>query len=86
MALSPTYLCIQCSFISTPGAREEHVKIKRHVFCRFLLSDSYTFSHIKLALESRSGYLHCGICEDFVYDPKLESIRNQIHALANGIT
>ena len=29
------------------------------------------------AIESRSGCLYCGLCNDFIYDPKFEKIRIQ---------
>lgn len=76
--ISPTYLCVQCSRISTFEGQNEHVKSKKHVFGK-------NFEHVvcalltwHLAVESRLGFLFCGICNDFVYDPELEQRRMKI--------
>ncbi|MCJ1394973.1 hypothetical protein MMC18_007854 [Xylographa bjoerkii] len=57
--LRPTYSCLQCNTISSMEDRELHSHEKRH----------------RLSIESRSGCLYCGMCDDFVYDPTFEKIR-----------
>ncbi len=36
------------------------------------------------AVESRSGFLYCAFCDDFVYDAELERIRAQIRTACKG--
>ncbi|MCJ1322384.1 hypothetical protein MMC15_007732 [Xylographa vitiligo] len=57
--LRPTYSCLQCNTVSSMEDRELHGHEKRH----------------RLSIESRSGCLYCGMCDDFVYDPTFEKIR-----------
>lgn len=74
--LKPTFLCLQCATISTREERDAHCKLKKHVLCESPLGTScdLILTHWS-AMESRSGCLWCGQCDDFVYDPGLERIR-----------
>ena len=38
-----------------------------------------SFELILVAIESRSGFLHCAICKDFIYDPTFERIRIEMN-------
>ncbi|KAF1982070.1 ubiquitin carboxyl-terminal hydrolase 2 [Aulographum hederae CBS 113979] len=58
-SLTPTYLCLQCPNVFTEEGRDKHWESKSHGF----------------SVESRNGYLYCQNCEDFVYDPTLETLR-----------
>jgi ubiquitin carboxyl-terminal hydrolase 22/27/51 len=33
VSLRPLYLCLQCPSIMTEGDRDEHIDVKRHIFC-----------------------------------------------------
>ncbi|MCJ1250273.1 hypothetical protein MMC30_007499 [Trapelia coarctata] len=57
--LLSTFLCLQCNAISSSKDREMHGQTKKH----------------HMSIESRSGCLYCGLCDDFVYDPTFEKIR-----------
>lgn len=34
VSLRPLYLCLQCPNIMTAADRDEHIDVKRHIFCR----------------------------------------------------
>ena len=73
--LKATYLCLQCSDVSSLEDREVHSQAKRH---RFSTSPVFRFlenANSFVAVESRTGCLYCGLCDDFIYDPGLEKIR-----------
>jgi ubiquitin carboxyl-terminal hydrolase 22/27/51 len=38
VSLRPLYLCLQCPNIMTEADRDEHIDVKRHVFCAFFQS------------------------------------------------
>lgn len=61
VSLRPLYLCLQCPSIMTEGDRDSHFETKEHCF----------------SVESREGYVYCGNCQDFIYDPTLEVLRLQ---------
>jgi len=79
VSLRPLYLCLQCPSIMTEADRDQHVDSKGHCFCE--LSDvSNTVYRVlmnSLAVESREGHIYCGQCQDFIYDPDLETRRLQ---------
>ncbi|KIV99892.1 uncharacterized protein PV09_08555 [Verruconis gallopava] len=59
-SLRPSYLCLQCPNIFTEDGMKPHFEgPKAH----------------SLFVESRSGYVFCNNCEDFIYDPYLEQLR-----------
>ncbi|KAF2100006.1 cysteine proteinase [Rhizodiscina lignyota] len=60
-SLLPTYLCLQCPYVYSEEQRDKHWQLKGHAF----------------SVESRSGYLYCQECADFIYDPAMEEIRLQ---------
>jgi ubiquitin carboxyl-terminal hydrolase 22/27/51 len=75
--LKPTFLCLQCKTISSAKDRDVHGQNRRHYWCK-----SYGIYRLRItesceAIESRSGCLYCGQCDDFIYDPSLERIRIQ---------
>ncbi|KAI9710524.1 MAG: hypothetical protein M1820_002660 [Bogoriella megaspora] len=59
VSIIPTYMCLQCSNISSGIGREKHFEQKDHAFY----------------IESRSGCLYCRHCRDFIYDPAFEEER-----------
>ena len=61
VSLRPLYLCLQCPSILTEADRDSHIESKLHCF----------------SVESREGYIYCGHCQDFIYDPELEKRRLQ---------
>ncbi|KAF2869136.1 ubiquitin carboxyl-terminal hydrolase-like protein 22 [Massariosphaeria phaeospora] len=61
VSLRPLYLCLQCPSILTEADRDLHVESKLHCF----------------SVESREGHVYCGNCQDFIYDPDLDSKRLQ---------
>ena len=48
VSLRPLYLCLQCPSIMTEGDRDEHIDVKRHIFCAYIPK-----------LHSRLGYKIC---------------------------
>ncbi|KAJ4365559.1 hypothetical protein N0V83_008179 [Neocucurbitaria cava] len=56
VSLRPLFLCLQCPSIMTEPDRDLHFETKSHCF----------------SVESRDGNIHCGNCQDFIYDPALE--------------
>lgn len=76
--LLPTYLCLQCPSVHDEAQRNKHWQSKGHAFCKF---DNHVPAELQLtvdiAVESRNGYLYCQECDDFVYDPAMEEIRQQ---------
>ena len=73
--LLSTFLCLQCNAISSSKDREMHGQTKKHHMCKCLLSLHSYLAECDSAIESRSGCLYCGLCNDFVYDPTFEKIR-----------
>ncbi|KAF1808465.1 cysteine proteinase [Eremomyces bilateralis CBS 781.70] len=61
VCFTPTYLCLQCPSVHSPELRDKHWDTKGHAF----------------SIESRSGYVYCQECQDFIYDPTLEEVRLQ---------
>ncbi|KAF2011680.1 cysteine proteinase [Aaosphaeria arxii CBS 175.79] len=61
VSIRPLYLCLQCPNISSEADRDQHVETKLHCF----------------SVESRNGHVYCGQCNDFIYDPELETRRMQ---------
>ncbi|CAN8105013.1 unnamed protein product [Discula destructiva] len=59
--LNSNYLCLQCTLVINESEIEEHGNLKSHRFF----------------VESRTGSLYCQMCEDFVWDPTLEELRNR---------
>jgi len=59
-SLRPSYLCLQCPNIFTDDGMRPHFEgPKAH----------------SLFVESRTGFIFCNNCEDFIYDPYLEQLR-----------
>lgn len=67
-SLTPTYMCIQCSTVSSFADKDSHADGKAHIF----------------SIESRSGCLYCARCNDFVFDPIYEDWRTNRDLPANG--
>ncbi|ROW07425.1 hypothetical protein VMCG_03682 [Cytospora schulzeri] len=59
--LTPNYLCLQCPSIEKEETMAKHGTKKAHRFF----------------VDSRSGSLFCHMCDDFVWDPTLEDLRNR---------
>lgn len=61
-SVKPTWLCVQCPHVWSTESMKAHFRSpKIH----------------SLFVESRSGFLFCANCDDFIYDPQLEQIRLQ---------
>jgi len=73
--LLSTFLCLQCNVISSSKEREMHGQTKKHYMCRHRFTIQPCPANLQEAIESRSGCLYCGLCDDFVYDPTFEKIR-----------
>jgi ubiquitin carboxyl-terminal hydrolase 22/27/51 len=79
-SLKPTFMCMQCPSIFTRDAMKAHFNgPKSHSFCKSyeMCEECMSITDNLVVVESRSGYLFCYNCEDFVYDPTLEGIRLQ---------
>ncbi|KAF2738299.1 ubiquitin carboxyl-terminal hydrolase-like protein 22 [Polyplosphaeria fusca] len=61
VSLRPLYLCLQCPTVMSDSDRDQHMEAKQHCF----------------SIESREGHVFCGNCQDFIYDPELETRRLQ---------
>ncbi|MCJ1372960.1 hypothetical protein MMC20_004186 [Loxospora ochrophaea] len=61
--LRSTYHCLQCAHVGDLKGRDTHYETCLHA----------------LSIESRSGFLHCAICKDFIYDPTFERIRIEMN-------
>ncbi|KAL1848137.1 hypothetical protein Daus18300_013698 [Diaporthe australafricana] len=59
--LTNNYLCLQCPAIEKEETMAKHGTKKAHRFF----------------IDSRSGSLFCHMCDDFVWDPTLEDLRNR---------
>jgi ubiquitin carboxyl-terminal hydrolase 22/27/51 len=68
VSLRPLFLCLQCPNIMTETDRDLHFETKSHCF----------------SVESRDGNIHCGNCQDFIYDEALEVLRLQKGAYTSG--
>lgn len=73
--------CLHCPYAGCwqGGHSVQHLKQHGHSFCRQPIDcashahrDSYLY--ISLGADTKTGYLFCSECDDFIYDPKLDSM------------
>lgn len=81
-SLTSNYLCLQCPAIEKEETMAKHGTKKSHRFCRLSLVLPHWFLLLRAdtrakVIDSRSGSLFCQMCDDFVWDPTLEDLRNR---------
>lgn len=82
-SLTSNFLCLQCPIVMSHDDVARHGDKKSHRFCKFVACRQCYYlgfpktNFSKPVVDSKTGSLFCHMCDDFVWDPTLEDLRNR---------
>lgn len=82
-SLTSNFLCLQCPVVMSHDDVVRHGDKKSHRFCKFVArrwccASGFLKANLpKPVVDSKTGSLFCHMCDDFVWDPTLEDLRNR---------
>lgn len=78
-SLKPKSHCLSCPEICLDSERQAHTTETDHAFCKLMTtSKGAALLTRTIDIESRTRFLHCQKCGDFIYDHGLERLRGPL--------